>query len=79
MCGICGIVTGPGSARVVRREAVERMRDTIFHRGPDGEGLFLDSGVGLGHRRLSIVDVARGAQPMASDGGQLQLFFNGEI
>lgn len=79
MCGICGIVTGPASARVVRREVVERMRDTILHRGPDGEGLFLEPGVGLGHRRLSIVDVARGAQPMASDDGRLQLIFNGEI
>jgi asparagine synthase (glutamine-hydrolysing) len=64
---------------VVRREAVERMRDTMVHRGPDGEGLFCEPGVGLGHRRLSIVDVARGAQPMASDDGRLQLIFNGEI
>ena len=79
MCGICGIVTGPASARVVRREIVERMRDTIFHRGPDGEGLYIEPGVGLGHRRLSIVDVARGAQPMASDDGRYQLIFNGEI
>ena len=79
MCGICGIVTGPGSSRVVRRDAVERMRDTILHRGPDGEGLFLEPGVGLGHRRLAIVDVARGAQPMASDDGRLQLIYNGEI
>lgn len=79
MCGICGIVTGPGSSRVVRRDVVERMRDTIFHRGPDGEGLFFEPGVGLGHRRLAIVDVARGAQPMASDDGRLQLIFNGEI
>ncbi|HJU74637.1 MAG TPA: asparagine synthase (glutamine-hydrolyzing) [Gemmatimonadaceae bacterium] len=79
MCGICGIVTRPGSHRTVRREDVERMRDVIFHRGPDGEGLYLEPGVGLGHRRLSIVDVARGAQPMASDDGQLQLIFNGEI
>jgi asparagine synthase (glutamine-hydrolysing) len=79
MCGICGIVTGPASTRAVRREVVQRMRDTIYHRGPDGEGLFLDPGVGLGHRRLSIVDVARGAQPMASDDGRYQLVFNGEI
>ena len=79
MCGICGIVTGPRSSRAVRREVVERMRDSIYHRGPDGEGLFLEPGIGLGHRRLSIVDVARGAQPMASDDGRLQLIFNGEI
>ena len=55
------------------------MRDSIFHRGPDGEGLFVEQGIGLGHRRLSIVDVERGAQPMASDDGRLQLIFNGEI
>ncbi len=79
MCGICGIVTGPNSSRTVRCEVVERMRDSIYHRGPDGEGLFLEPGIGLGHRRLSIVDVARGAQPMASDDGRLQLIFNGEI
>lgn len=79
MCGICGIVTGPRSSRVVRPEVVERMRDSIYHRGPDGEGLFVEPGIGLGHRRLSIVDVARGAQPMASDDGRLQLIFNGEI
>lgn len=81
MCGICGIatVTRPGAARSVRREAVERMRDTIYHRGPDGEGLFIEPGIGLGHRRLAIVDVARGAQPMASDDGRYQLIFNGEI
>lgn len=79
MCGICGFVTGPESARVVRREVIERMRDSIVHRGPDGEGLFIEQGVGLGHRRLSIVDVARGAQPMASDDGRLQLIYNGEV
>src|SRR5574341_124683 len=79
MCGICGIVIGPRSSRIVRREVVERMRDSIFHRGPDGEGTFIEQGIGLGHRRLSIVDVARGAQPMASDDGPLQLNFNGEI
>jgi asparagine synthase (glutamine-hydrolysing) len=63
----------------VRAEVVERMRDSIFHRGPDGEGLFVEQGIGLGHRRLAIVDVERGAQPMASDDGRLQLIFNGEI
>ncbi|MDZ7631447.1 MAG: hypothetical protein U5K74_08890 [Gemmatimonadaceae bacterium] len=48
-----------------------RMRDTMVHRGPDGAGLFVDGPVGLGHRRLSIVDVAHGAQPMdAADGGR---------
>jgi asparagine synthase (glutamine-hydrolysing) len=60
------------------------MRDTLVHRGPDGAGIFheeyADGAVaGLGHRRLSIVDVAHGAQPMASDDGALQLVYNGEV
>ena len=55
------------------------MRDTLRHRGPDEEGVFLDEGVGLGHRRLSIIDVSDGQQPMASDDGVLQIVYNGEI
>jgi len=55
------------------------MRDVLTHRGPDGFGLFIEDGIGLGHRRLSIVDVARGQQPMASDDGSLQLVYNGEV
>jgi asparagine synthase (glutamine-hydrolysing) len=55
------------------------MRDVMEHRGPDAAGLFVEDGIGLGHRRLSIVDIASGAQPMASDDGRLQLIYNGEI
>ncbi len=58
---------------------LERMRDVIAHRGPDGFGLFVDDRVALGHRRLSIIDVAHGAQPMASDDGALQMIYNGEV
>src|SRR3982751_5228100 len=79
MCGICGMVIGPGSARDVRREQVERMRDSLTHRGPDGAGLFIEPGVALGHRRLSIIDVTHGAQPMASADGRYQIVYNGEI
>lgn len=79
MCGICGIVTPSGSTRAVRQDQVTRMRDTMVHRGPDGAGLFVEPGVALGHRRLSIVDVAHGAQPMASDDGRFQLVYNGEV
>jgi asparagine synthase (glutamine-hydrolysing) len=58
---------------------VGRMRDVLVHRGPDGAGLYLGERVALGHRRLSIVDVEHGAQPMASDDGQIQLTYNGEV
>src|SRR5262245_14789348 len=79
MCGICGVVIGPRSTRTVERAMVERMRDVITHRGPDGHGIFIGEGIGLGHRRLSIVDVAHGQQPFASDDGALQLIYNGEV
>ena len=79
MCGICGYAPGPGSGRRIAREVVERMRDAIAHRGPDGVGTYLDDHVALGHRRLSIIDVEHGAQPMASEDGDVQLVFNGEI
>jgi asparagine synthase (glutamine-hydrolysing) len=55
------------------------MRDCLTHRGPDGFGLFIDGAVGLGHRRLSIVDVAAGQQPMTNEDGTLHIIFNGEI
>jgi asparagine synthase (glutamine-hydrolysing) len=55
------------------------MRDVITHRGPDAEGLFVEPGIGLGHRRLSIVDVAHGQQPMANDDASLHMVYNGEV
>jgi asparagine synthase (glutamine-hydrolysing) len=55
------------------------MRDVITHRGPDAEGLFIDGAIGLGHRRLSIVDVAAGQQPMTNEDGTLHIIYNGEI
>jgi asparagine synthase (glutamine-hydrolysing) len=67
----------------VERQDLERMRDVLTHRGPDGAGAFYEQAdgvcVALGHRRLSIVDVAHGAQPMASDDGALQIVYNGEV
>ena len=71
MCGICGIALPDGSSRRLDAALIERMRDVLAHRGPDGCGLFVDQGIGLGHRRLSIVDVAGGLQPMASADGHL--------
>jgi asparagine synthase (glutamine-hydrolysing) len=79
MCGFCGIVLPDGSSRRLDAPLIERMRDVLVHRGPDGAGIFLEPGVGLGHRRLSIVDVAHGAQPMASADGALQIIYNGEV
>jgi asparagine synthase (glutamine-hydrolysing) len=79
MCGICGIVIPDGSSRSIDEGAFTRLRDTITHRGPDGYGVFVEPGVALGHRRLSIVDVSHGAQPMASEDGSLQLVYNGEV
>jgi len=64
---------------MVSRSQLVAMRDVIRHRGPDDEGLFIDRNVGLGHRRLSIVDVAAGHQPMTNEDNSLQIIFNGEI
>ena len=78
MCGIAGIFHLE-TAKPVDPERVKRMTDAIAHRGPDGSGVWTAPGVGLGHRRLSIIDVEGGAQPMHSDDGVLTLTFNGEI
>jgi asparagine synthase (glutamine-hydrolysing) len=79
MCGICGIALSSGSHNTISRATIERMRDVLTHRGPDGAGIFIEEGIALGHRRLSIVDVAHGQQPMASDDGTLQIVYNGEV
>ncbi|MEL7310241.1 MAG: asparagine synthase (glutamine-hydrolyzing) [Pseudomonadota bacterium] len=81
MCGIAGFVF-PGVGATPAAQLLRRMTDRITHRGPDAEGQFLDPdlGVGLGHRRLSIVDLSEtGAQPMHSPDGRFVLAFNGEI
>ena len=78
MCGIAGILTFEPDDRVDLGR-LRRMRDVIAHRGPDGAGVFLDGPVGLAHRRLAIVDVDGGQQPMANEDGTVQLIFNGEI
>ena len=78
MCGICGILTRNPSL-VPDRDVLERMRDRIAHRGPDGAGLYLGPGVGLAHRRLSIVDLAQGQQPMYSHDRRFVIVYNGEV
>jgi asparagine synthase (glutamine-hydrolysing) len=75
VCGICGVIDPTG----VATGDVQTMITTLCHRGPDDEGLYLDASAGLAHRRLSIIDLASGHQPMASDDGRLQIVFNGEI
>jgi asparagine synthase (glutamine-hydrolysing) len=80
MCGIAGAVAPIGAE--ISREKLERMTRVIAHRGPDGSGLWLsdDRRIGLGHRRLSIIDLSEaGAQPMASASGRYMISFNGEI
>ncbi|HEX8891048.1 MAG TPA: asparagine synthase (glutamine-hydrolyzing) [Pyrinomonadaceae bacterium] len=79
MCGINGIALSSRSGARVTERVLERMRDIITHRGPDDAGLYLNGNVGLGHRRLSIVDVAAGHQPMTNEDGTLHITYNGEI
>jgi asparagine synthase (glutamine-hydrolysing) len=78
MCGIAGFVNTRGG--ISSHSPVERMTDTIHHRGPDAHGFFKDSWAALGHRRLSIIDLSTaGNQPMANEDGSLQIVYNGEI
>lgn len=80
MCGIAGIYKTDGSALPADAlHAVKAMTDKMISRGPDGEGQWLDGPVCLGHRRLSIIDLAGGLQPMLGAAGNLAIVFNGEI
>jgi asparagine synthase (glutamine-hydrolysing) len=78
MCGIAGVVFHD-RARAVDPGELKRMCDAIVHRGPDDEGFFLDGHVGLGVRRLSIIDLVTGHQPIGSEDGRVWVVFNGEI
>jgi len=78
MCGVVGIVSFRPDAPV-DPSRLKRMRDVLKHRGPDGEGLWCEGPIGLGHRRLAIVDVAGGHQPMTNEDGSVWLVYNGEI
>lgn len=78
MCGICGIYQYR-SGEPVQEETLRGMMHSIRHRGPDGEGLYLEPTLGLGMRRLSIIDVAGGKQPIYNEDGSIVLVFNGEI
>jgi asparagine synthase (glutamine-hydrolysing) len=78
MCGIAGILYAD-SARPVDPSVTKAMGDAIAHRGPDAEGFWLEPGIGLVHRRLSIIDLSGGDQPIGNEDGSLQVVFNGEI
>ena len=77
MCGITGFVRNDGQS--ADRGIVERMTATLSHRGPDGEGFLVDGPAALGHRRLSIIDVVGGAQPLSNEDGTIWVTYNGEL
>ena len=78
MCGIAGRFNyNPG--RAVNPRVLNAMTDVIAHRGPDSAGFYHAPGIGLGHRRLSIIDLSTGDQPLGNEDGQVQVVFNGEI
>ena len=78
MCGIAGFVAGSGLDGAAAERAL-RMRDVITHRGPDAAGVWNDAHAVLAHRRLSIVDLSGGAQPLSNESGSVWVIFNGEI
>src|SRR4051812_24299154 len=77
MCGISGMLALDGGA--VDERAVRAMADALVHRGPDSEGMFVDGPVGLAARRLAIIDLARGDQPMRNEDGSVTVVQNGEL
>ena len=78
MCGICGLLhMDPG--KTVDEGLLRRMAHSMRHRGPDDEGFHVDGSVGLGHRRLSIIDLSGGHQPISNEDDQVWIVFNGEI
>ncbi len=77
MCGICGKLNF--TKEPIERELLQKMNKTITHRGPDDEGYYFGEQVGLAHRRLSIVDLSSGVQPMSNEDESIWIVFNGEI
>jgi asparagine synthase (glutamine-hydrolysing) len=78
MCGICGELAFSGAARLSETRT-ERMMDAIWHRGPDSGDTYVSSPVALGHRRLSIIDLKTGAQPLSNEDGTVWIVYNGEV
>lgn len=79
MCGICGIVAVGNTGPSISREVLEKMNQSIAHRGPDDDGFYVTDQVGLASRRLSIIDLATGKQPITNEDGTIWIVFNGEI
>ena len=75
MCGIVGFASNEENKGII----IKKMTDRIIHRGPDQEGYYIDEKIALGHRRLSIIDLENGTQPMYSQNKNLVVIFNGEI
>ena len=75
MCGITGLVSNEKNKKII----IKKMTDRIIHRGPDAEGYYIDRNVALGHRRLSIIDLSNGKQPMYNEDNTVVVVFNGEI
>ena len=78
MCGITGVFD-TRLTRPINRQVLQRMNDSQLHRGPDEGSLHIEPGLGLGHRRLSIIDIATGQQPLFNEDGSVVVVFNGEI
>ncbi|GAF92992.1 unnamed protein product, partial [marine sediment metagenome] len=79
MCGICGKYIYSENGRI-EREIIKNMMDVLVHRGPDDEGMYIHRNIGLGHRRLSILDLSSlGHQPMCNEDKSVWVIFNGEI
>ena len=78
MCGIVGVLN-KGLDHSVDRSLLEKMTKIIDHRGPDGFGTYYNSSIGLGHRRLSVIDVEFGSQPMIDKKTRRTIIYNGEI
>ncbi len=78
MCGICGIYNFKKN-KPISKNILESMNNTMIHRGPDEGGLYIDKYIGLGHRRLSIIDLQKGKQPMSNEDRTVWVTYNGEI
>jgi len=78
MCGIAGILANSGISEL-EKARLKQMADVLAHRGPDGEGFYFDRSIGLAHRRLSIIDLEGGKQPLSNEDGTVWVTFNGEI